>query len=87
MFDLQIFILQLAEQYSELDVLTFVVAIVCQVEALQREVCVRNTYWQHQRQREEDILSDLDSALFQCFFRFTEVNSSQVGRGGLLLWL
>ncbi|GAA6228396.1 uncharacterized protein LOC111665042 [Lates japonicus] len=48
-----------------------------QVEALQREVCVRNTYWQHQRQREEDILSDLDSALFQSLIRITEVNSSQ----------
>ncbi|XP_040902498.1 uncharacterized protein LOC121187356 [Toxotes jaculatrix] len=48
-----------------------------QVEVLQREVCARNTYWQHQRQREEDLLSDLDSALFQCFFRITEVNSSQ----------
>ncbi|CAK6968135.1 uncharacterized protein si:dkey-103g5.4 isoform X2 [Scomber scombrus] len=40
-----------------------------QVEALLREVCVRNTYWQQQRQREEDILSDLDSALFKCLFR------------------
>ncbi|XP_044059103.1 uncharacterized protein si:dkey-103g5.4 isoform X2 [Siniperca chuatsi] len=49
-----------------------------QVEALQREVCVRNTHWQQQRHREEDILSDLDSALFQCLFRVTEANSYQV---------
>ncbi|XP_060928461.1 uncharacterized protein si:dkey-103g5.4 [Limanda limanda] len=48
-----------------------------QVEALQREVCERNTYWQHQRQREEDILSDLDSALLQYLVRVTEVKSSQ----------
>ncbi|XP_056230182.1 uncharacterized protein si:dkey-103g5.4 [Seriola aureovittata] len=48
-----------------------------QVEALQRELCVRNIYWQHQRQREEDLLSDLDSALSQCLSRITEVNSSQ----------
>ncbi|KAG7238714.1 hypothetical protein INR49_031230 [Caranx melampygus] len=53
-----------------------------QVEALQREVCVRNIYWQHQRQREEDLLSDLDSALSQCLFRFTEVNSAQVQWSG-----
>ncbi|TDH14924.1 hypothetical protein EPR50_G00025880 [Perca flavescens] len=53
-----------------------------QVEALQREVCVRNTYWQHQRPREEDILSDLDSALFQCLFRVTEANSYQVQWSG-----
>lgn len=53
----------------------------CQVEALQREVCVRNTHWQQQRQREEDILSDLDSALFHCLVRVTEANSPQVSRG------
>ncbi len=65
------------------DVLPFVAAIVCQVEALQREVCVRNTHWQQQRQREEDILSDLDSTLFQCLFRVAEANSYQVSRGEL----
>ncbi|XP_071353450.1 uncharacterized protein [Trachinotus anak] len=48
-----------------------------QVEALQREVCARNMYWQHQRQREEDLLSDLDSALSQWLFGITEVNYSQ----------
>ncbi|XP_022055821.2 uncharacterized protein si:dkey-103g5.4 isoform X1 [Acanthochromis polyacanthus] len=53
-----------------------------QVEALQREVCARNTYWQQQRQREEDILTDLDSALFQCLFRATEANSHQVQWSG-----
>ncbi|KAK9520852.1 hypothetical protein VZT92_020711 [Zoarces viviparus] len=53
-----------------------------QVEALQREVCVRNTYWQQQRQREEDVLSDLDSALFQCLFRVTETKSYQVQWSG-----
>ncbi|XP_034556228.1 uncharacterized protein si:dkey-103g5.4 [Notolabrus celidotus] len=49
-----------------------------QVEALQREVCTRNTYWQQQRQREEDVLSDLDSTLYQCLFKATETNSYQV---------
>ncbi|XP_068440228.1 uncharacterized protein si:dkey-103g5.4 isoform X2 [Clinocottus analis] len=49
-----------------------------QVEALQREVCARNTFWQQQRQREEDVLSDLDSALFQCLFGVTETKSYQV---------
>ncbi|XP_038549320.1 uncharacterized protein si:dkey-103g5.4 [Micropterus salmoides] len=53
-----------------------------QVEALQREVCVRNTHWQQQKQREEDILSDLDSALYQCLFRVTEVNSYRVQWSG-----
>lgn len=56
----------------------------CQVEALQREVCVRNGYWQQQRQREEDILTDLDSTLSQCFFRVTDVNSYQVSRSSFL---
>ncbi|XP_039478312.1 uncharacterized protein si:dkey-103g5.4 [Oreochromis aureus] len=53
-----------------------------QVEALQREVCVRNSYWQQQRQREEDILTDLDSTLSQCFFRVTDVNSYQAQWSG-----
>ncbi|XP_069003414.1 uncharacterized protein [Embiotoca jacksoni] len=53
-----------------------------QVEALQREVCVRNTYWQQQRQREEDFLTDLDSTLFQCLFGVTEANSYQVQWSG-----
>ncbi|KAK1900668.1 ABC transporter G family member 28 [Dissostichus eleginoides] len=53
-----------------------------QVEALQREVCVRNTYWQQQRQREEDIFSDLDSALFHCLFRAIEEDSYQVQWSG-----
>ncbi|XP_037632372.1 uncharacterized protein si:dkey-103g5.4 [Sebastes umbrosus] len=53
-----------------------------QVEALQREVCVRNTSWQQQRQREEDILSDLDSGLFQCLFRVAEANSYEVQWSG-----
>eukprot|EP00064_Thunnus_orientalis_P004272 superscaffoldBa00000385_g4283 len=53
-----------------------------QVEALQREVCLRNTYWQQQRQREEDILSDLNSALLQYPFRVTEDNSYQVQWSG-----
>ncbi|XP_077422396.1 uncharacterized protein LOC144052329 isoform X3 [Vanacampus margaritifer] len=44
-----------------------------QVEALEREVCARNTYWQQQMRREEDILSDLDSAVFRCFLRVMEV--------------
>lgn len=48
------------------------------MEALQREVCARNTYWQQQRQREEDVLSDLDLAAFQCLFRVTETKSHQV---------
>ncbi|XP_051935125.1 uncharacterized protein LOC127609336 isoform X2 [Hippocampus zosterae] len=43
-----------------------------QVEALEREVRVRNIYWQQQRWREEDILADADSAVFQCFLRVME---------------
>ncbi|XP_040929476.2 uncharacterized protein si:dkey-103g5.4 isoform X2 [Betta splendens] len=53
-----------------------------QVEALQREVCARNTYWQQQRQREEDVLSDLDAALFQGLFQVTKADSSQVQWSG-----
>ncbi|XP_036006035.1 uncharacterized protein si:dkey-103g5.4 [Fundulus heteroclitus] len=49
-----------------------------QVEALQREMCVRNTFWQQQRQREEDVLADLDSALLQHLHRVTDVDSHQV---------
>lgn len=45
---------------------------------------MRNGYWQQQRQREEDILTDLDSTLSQCFFRVTDVNSYQVSRSGFL---
>lgn len=56
--------------------------IIRQVEALQREMCVRNTYWQQQRQREEDVLTDLDSALFQSLFRVAEANSYLVSMGG-----
>ncbi|XP_072314346.1 uncharacterized protein [Eucyclogobius newberryi] len=37
-----------------------------QMEGLQKEVCARNTYWQQQRVKEEDILSDLDSSLCLC---------------------
>lgn len=48
----------------------------CQVEALQREVCARSNHWQQQRHREADLLSELDSAWAQCV---TEANSSQVG--------
>ncbi|MEQ2298857.1 hypothetical protein AMECASPLE_009622 [Ameca splendens] len=53
-----------------------------QVEALQRELCVRNTYWQQQRQREEDILTDLDLTLFQHLFRYTDTHSHQVQWSG-----
>ncbi|XP_060902571.1 uncharacterized protein si:dkey-103g5.4 [Labrus mixtus] len=53
-----------------------------QVEALRREVFVRKTYWQQQRQREEDILSDLDSPLYQCLFKATQANSYQVQWSG-----
>nr|XP_057936579.1 uncharacterized protein LOC131134908 [Doryrhamphus excisus] len=42
-------------------------ADVVQVEALDGEMCARNTYWQQHSRREEGILSDVDSALFQCF--------------------
>ncbi|XP_054884666.1 uncharacterized protein LOC129359222 [Poeciliopsis prolifica] len=53
-----------------------------QVEALQREICVRNSYWQQQRQREEDILVDLDSALCQHLFSVSDANSHQVQWSG-----
>ncbi|XP_041849904.1 uncharacterized protein si:dkey-103g5.4 isoform X3 [Melanotaenia boesemani] len=55
-----------------------------QAEALQREVCLRNTYWQQQRQREEDILTDLDSALHQCLTKATDTNSYQAQWSGRL---
>lgn len=48
------------------------------MDALQREACARNTYWQQQRKREDDFLSDLDSAVAQSLFRVTESNPSQV---------
>lgn len=51
---------------------------ICQVDALQREACARNTYWQQQRKREDDFLSDLDSAVAQSLFRVTESNPYQV---------
>eukprot|EP00066_Takifugu_rubripes_P017519 XP_011606785.1 PREDICTED: uncharacterized protein LOC101076355 [Takifugu rubripes] len=47
------------------------------VDALQREACARNTYWQQQRKREDDFLSDLDSAVAQSLFRVTESNPYQ----------
>lgn len=65
----------------------FVAAAECQAEALQREVCARNTYWLQQRQREEDILSDLDAALFQCLFKVTSQVSGGVGVAVLMLSL
>ncbi|XP_036070856.1 uncharacterized protein si:dkey-103g5.4 [Oryzias melastigma] len=48
-----------------------------QVEELQREVCARNTYWQQQKHREEEILIDLDSALFLCLCGVTDAGSCQ----------
>lgn len=49
-----------------------------QAEALQREVCARNTYWQQQRKREDDFLSDLDSAVAQSLLRVPETNTNKV---------
>ncbi|KAM4627455.1 uncharacterized protein ACJ7VT_002401 isoform 1-T1 [Polymixia lowei] len=49
-----------------------------QVEALQREVYLLNNYWQQQRQKEEKILSDLDSALLPYLSTVTQANSDQV---------
>ncbi|XP_054650319.1 uncharacterized protein si:dkey-103g5.4 isoform X2 [Dunckerocampus dactyliophorus] len=51
-----------------------------QVEALDKEVCARNTYWQQHSQKEEDALSGVDSALFQCFV--TEHGGHQVRWSG-----
>lgn len=51
---------------------------ICQVDALQRETCARNTYWQQQRKREDDFLSELDSAVAQSLFSVTESNPYQV---------
>lgn len=59
--------------------------IICQVETLQREVSARNSHWQQQRQREGDLLSDLDSAVFQFVFR--EANSSQVRSDRLMFFM
>ncbi|CAL1570452.1 unnamed protein product [Knipowitschia caucasica] len=36
------------------------------MEGLQKEVCARNTFWQQQKLKEEDVLSDLDSSLSLC---------------------
>lgn len=65
--------------------LSYLFSILCQVEALQKEMCVRKIYWEQQRQREEDILIDLDSALFQHLFRVTDSNSQVLGRLLILL--
>lgn len=51
---------------------------ICQMEALQREACARDTYWQQQRKREDGFLSDLDSAVVQSLFRVSESNLYQV---------
>lgn len=51
---------------------------ICQMEALQREACARDTYWQQQRKREDDFLCDLDSAVVQSLFRVSESNLYQV---------
>ncbi|XP_046891896.1 uncharacterized protein si:dkey-103g5.4 [Hypomesus transpacificus] len=37
-----------------------------QVEALQKEVCVRTNQWLQQKQKEEELLSDLDVAVQRC---------------------
>lgn len=66
--------------------MNFLLSPVFQVEALQREACVRNTHWQQQKQREEDLLSDLDSTLFQCLLTVPEANSYQVCRESLLVY-
>ena len=54
----------------------FVVPDLGQAEALQREVCRRSSYWQQQRQKEEEMLGDLDSSLMHCVCTVT--NSEQV---------
>lgn len=48
------------------------------MEALQREACARDSYWQQQRKREDDFLSDLDSAVVQSLFGVSESNLHQV---------
>ncbi|XP_061684126.1 uncharacterized protein si:dkey-103g5.4 isoform X6 [Syngnathoides biaculeatus] len=48
-----------------------------QVEALKKEMSARNTYWQQQRRREEDVLSGADSTVFRCFLRLTEAGCHQ----------
>ncbi|CAL8361243.1 unnamed protein product [Merluccius merluccius] len=48
-----------------------------QVEALQREVCLRSQYWQQQGQKEEKILSGLDMALVHFLGVATQANSDQ----------
>lgn len=49
-----------------------------QVEALQGEARSRDAYWQQQRKREEEFLSDLDSAVDQNLFSVTETVACQV---------
>ncbi|KAK0146501.1 hypothetical protein N1851_014165 [Merluccius polli] len=48
-----------------------------QVEALQREVCLRSQYWQQQGQKEEKIISGLDMALVHFLGVATQANSDQ----------
>ncbi|KAJ8368257.1 hypothetical protein SKAU_G00082850 [Synaphobranchus kaupii] len=39
-----------------------------QVDALQKEWCVRSAYWTQQRQKEEDLLTEVDRSVQRCFY-------------------
>ncbi|KAG9348574.1 hypothetical protein JZ751_002310, partial [Albula glossodonta] len=39
-----------------------------QVDILQREWCMRNAYWRQQRQKEEDLLTDLHTSVQRCLY-------------------
>lgn len=62
-------------------VLMVVVAEPHQVEALQKEVCVRTNQWLQQKQKEEELLSDLDVAVQRCLHTVSLDPPGQVRRG------
>ncbi|KAK6297050.1 hypothetical protein J4Q44_G00331920 [Coregonus suidteri] len=47
------------------------------LEALQEERCLRNRYWKQEKQKEEELLADLDAALQHCILVATQEDSEQ----------
>ncbi|XP_064840268.1 uncharacterized protein si:dkey-103g5.4 [Oncorhynchus masou masou] len=47
------------------------------VEALRKEWCLRNRYWKEEKQKEEELLGDLDAALQHCVLVATQEDSEQ----------
>lgn len=48
------------------------------MEALRKEWCLRNRYWKEEKQKEEELLGDLDAALQHCVLVATQEDSEQV---------